>query len=840
MADSQRNSSNEYRDRLSSPGPFIGRIVNNIDPMRQGALEVELLRDVGNQNSANQQLYVVRYCSPFYGVSDLAVNGSDDKDFNHTQKSYGMWFVPPDIGCLVMVIFVESDPGQGYWVGCVQDAYMNHMIPGIAASKSVSDTVNDSTDQKWTGAKKKVTDKYGDNPVPVAEVNRASVKEGKLAPNAKVDDMKKPVHPIADSLSKQGTLGDPTRGTHTSSARRDTPSNVYGISTPGPLDKRNGSHKGSIGRKDSKITKFTSRMGGHSIVMDDGNDRKVRKTKPDEGPIEYVDIEAGGSGGLNNYPQDESFRIRTRTGHQILLHNSEDLIYITNSKGSAWIEFTSNGKIDIFCEDSISIHSKEDFNFVADRDINLHASRALNLFAGTRIRGQAVENVAFNAGGNVLFGAASDFSVTAGGATYISSSKGLHAKGQDVRLTSGGMTEIMSGGAMHVTSGASLNLLGAQTAISSQGTFDLLAGGALNITSASLGMGTGGNIVIKGAKVDINGPAPTTAKQAQSAVSADSSHHTIKELVLYPLPGVGSTIVKRAPSHEPWEHHENLNPPGFTSELTNREDPQMPYTKDGERTRIERNEDSQRVSSAQGGDAGYEKGNSSGTMGAGNFSRTSPTSKGATANQENDTRADPNTVYPTDYNDGSIDRMPKNWLQDEEFIAKTGKLASKYGMKLEEMMTLMFIESSCSPTAVNPNKVFVGLIQFGNQALTAINQKYKTNWNINNIVSLSRVQQLDIVEQFFDLNRQQYKIGNLTLGRMYLLQFYPAMVRDQPSAVIAYPYDTRSAFQRKVWEQNKGLRESPGGPITVASVMAVPERSVERVRLMLDRRNNKP
>ena len=72
-------------------------------------------------------------------------------------------------------------------------------------------------------------------------------------------------------------------------------------------------------------------------------------------------------------PHNELFRIRTRTGHQILLHNSEDLVYIANANGTAWIEMTANGKIDFFAEDSVSVHSKGDFNFKTDRDFNFQA-----------------------------------------------------------------------------------------------------------------------------------------------------------------------------------------------------------------------------------------------------------------------------------------------------------------------------------------------------------------------------------------------------------------------------------------------------------------------------------
>ena len=37
--------------------------------------------------------------------------------------------VPPDVGTKVLVIFVEGNISNGYWIGCVQDAYMNFTLP---------------------------------------------------------------------------------------------------------------------------------------------------------------------------------------------------------------------------------------------------------------------------------------------------------------------------------------------------------------------------------------------------------------------------------------------------------------------------------------------------------------------------------------------------------------------------------------------------------------------------------------------------------------------------------------------------------------------------------------
>lgn len=338
-------------------GPFLARVVSHLDPTYMGVLEVEILRPVGN-NQSEGQLHQVKMMSPFWGQTSVDHIAEDPNDYNNTQKSYGMWFVPPDPGCTVVVIFIDGDPKRGYWIGCVPDENMNFMVPGIAATEAVVE---------------------GGGRYPVAEYNKKA--NGQVSDPTKV---KKPKHTEqAKFLETQGLDKDDIRGLTTSSARREVPSSVFGISTPGPIDKQSGAKRGKIGKLEHQIPNaFVSRLGGTSFVMDDGDDKYLRKTPASEGPPLYAAVEQGETGGKETIPHNELVRIRTRTGHQILLHNSEDLIYIGNAKGTTWIELTSNGKIDIFAEDSISIHTKNDLNVVADRDINLSATRDLNLNAG--------------------------------------------------------------------------------------------------------------------------------------------------------------------------------------------------------------------------------------------------------------------------------------------------------------------------------------------------------------------------------------------------------------------------------------------------------------------------
>lgn len=299
----------------------------------------------------------------------------EDETYDNAQKSYGMWMIPPDPGSTVVVFFIEGDPRKGYWIGCVQDENMNFMMPGLAAT-----SYNIDGDEER---------------VPVAEYNKTAITSG----HNDSTKNKKAQHPFTKILAEQGLLKDDIRGITTSSARRETPSMVFGISTPGPIDKQG--PKGTIGKADDEIPgAFVSRLGGSTFVMDDGDDKFTRKKPAGEGPPEYASVEQDETDGDPTIPHNELVRIRTRTGHQILLHNSEDLIYIGNAKGTTWIELTSNGKIDIYAEDSISVHTKNDVNFTADRDINLTAGRNVNVNAGGQNRFTAAGATHIRSGGN--------------------------------------------------------------------------------------------------------------------------------------------------------------------------------------------------------------------------------------------------------------------------------------------------------------------------------------------------------------------------------------------------------------------------------------------------------
>lgn len=333
-------------------GPYIGTVKYTNDPIKQGRLGVNIPELTQTDTPTPEQIIWCNYLSPFYGAKSVnATQKSDANDYKTTQQTYGMWFVPPDIDTEVMVIFVkgEANKKNAFWIGCVQEPLTNQQVPGLASSTEIEKI--DARDATRGGIKQ-----YGTDLLPVGEKNRRMIEGAQTDTFA--NSVKFPINNIlADQLESQGLLIDSVRGTTSSSARREAPSQVFGFNTPGRI--RSDSRTVNIGVNGEGIQ--VDRDPGHSLVMDDGD-------------------EDG-----NN----QQTRIRTASGHQILMNDTEGTVYIANGSGKAFIEMEKNGKINIYSDRGIAIRSEGDFNLHSDKNINFHAKE--------KIRFTSEEDIVLNA-----------------------------------------------------------------------------------------------------------------------------------------------------------------------------------------------------------------------------------------------------------------------------------------------------------------------------------------------------------------------------------------------------------------------------------------------------------
>jgi uncharacterized protein (DUF2345 family) len=543
-------------------GPYEAIIVNHLDPYNMGTLEVELLKNgSGNNPERTGQLVTCKYLSPFYGVTPSMGTTAND-GYEYTQKSYGFWAVPPDVGTKVLVMFVEDNTNYAYWIGCIQDENMNFMVPDGRAS---TDLTTPNTPQDLQGIK-----------LPVGEYNKKTETGTGKDPTRFVKPYNKDFSQI---LQIQGLISDETRGTTTTSARREVPSGVFGMSTPGPTDKRPGAPTLDTGSEQNKTNYYASRLGGSSIVMDDGDDKLLRKGHAEEAPPFYASLEAGEAGGDETIPHNELLRFRTRTGHQILLHNSEDLIYIANSRGTAWIEITSDGKIDIHSQDSISVNSENDLNFTAFRDFNVEAGRNINMKASARYANFANKDGRGNEAGRVQIESKHAFNLDVGTESKITVGASHQLLvGSAIKAEAGAAVNIKSAGATNIDSDAAVNVI-------STAAMNLQAGANVNITSASSTLVSSGSNISLAAPGILSGDAGEVHWNSglSGSASAAGPAETPEPVVRLPLislpqitpgvsvPGTYQSILARSPQHEPWPHHENQNPQSFKLEETDRE-----------------------------------------------------------------------------------------------------------------------------------------------------------------------------------------------------------------------------------------------------------------------------
>lgn len=389
-------------------GPFLGVVMSNVDPTRSGRLQVYIEAFADGAMDDPAKWTTVSYLPPFGGQTPLppAKSGANNDIGNYpgNQTSYGMWFTPPDLGVTVLCVFVNGDRSQGYYLGVVPDQSMGQMVPAIGAVKKYKTTNQNQATY------------FADAPqLPVTEIN---VNNQKINDSPTFYDSEKPVQSyVAGVMFQQGLIFDTERGPIASSSQRETPSAVYGISTPGipiyqggmtPNDIRKKVNAGEIKPNQAQVI---GRVGGHSLLMDDGS----------------VDGE------------NAMIRLRTSKGHQITMSDSGNFFYIIHANGQTWLEFGVEGTVDVYSTNSINLRTKGDINLHADRDINMFAGRDFAVKAVRNMDLQAEVNLTAQCQNNLSIYSKGTIGIKSDGTLGIQSAGGSWEGGDALVFSAGGI-----------------------------------------------------------------------------------------------------------------------------------------------------------------------------------------------------------------------------------------------------------------------------------------------------------------------------------------------------------------------------------------------------------------
>ena len=386
-------------------GPFVGKVKNNVDPTRAGRLQVYIETFAGGNENDPTKWTTVRYLPGFYGYTPGGNTAADnDGQYPGNQNSYGMWFTPPDIGITVLCVFANGDRQLGYYIGVVPDNGIGHMVPAIgAAFNYVPQNKNQET--YFTDAAL----------LPVTEINTNNTA---LINSPRFFQQKKPVQSVvAQAMFQQGLSTDGERGPIRSSSQHETPSAVFGISTPGIPVYQGGMKPNDIRKKiqNNEIrpdqAQVISRAGGHTLVMDDG------------------DLEG----------DNALLRLRTPKGHQIMMNDSGNFFYIIHANGQTWLEFGQEGTVDVFSTNSINLRSQGDINLHADRDINMYAGGNIQVKSEKSTTMEAVTDFNISAQKDLKIYSKATIGVKADGTMALQSAGGSWNGGDDLKFTAGGI-----------------------------------------------------------------------------------------------------------------------------------------------------------------------------------------------------------------------------------------------------------------------------------------------------------------------------------------------------------------------------------------------------------------
>lgn len=297
---------------ISSPiGVYIGVVKRNDDNQNMGRLQV-YIQDFGGNPDDPESWISVSYASPFAGSTSIFKQGSNVESYDDTIKSYGMWFVPPDLEARVLVAFANGKIDLGYWFACLFQRGTQVSIPGIGSQRTYD----------------------GDN-IPAAPKNKRD----------KDPDLGKYVthKPMYDALKKQGLENDSLRGTSSSSVTRESPSKVMGILTPGQQQfvMDDGDSSGN-----SRLIRLRT-MNGVQLLLDDTGGHIYMISKNGES---WVEISADG---------------------QIHLYGSKDI----NIRSESNVNIRADNNVNIEAGNNVNIKAvSKNVQLQAGTDINTLAT----------------------------------------------------------------------------------------------------------------------------------------------------------------------------------------------------------------------------------------------------------------------------------------------------------------------------------------------------------------------------------------------------------------------------------------------------------------------------------
>ncbi len=454
--------------RKASPGisnrMTIGRVVDTNDPQQMGRVRA-FCPGFGDQTELTvQQIPWALYVSPLSGVSTFGRRGAEKSPISGP-VAYGMWNIPK-IGAYVLVGCIDDDPSLRFYAGCIQPQYMTHTMPH---GRFI-----------WQ------------QPDPNSTIGR--ILDGK--PDGPLDTHENKIQPLYDNLISHFTItgdkhpsGAPTQPHENLEWRTRGADNQVSAITNLHLQNKNdapGSKAADHEWGNFEFTTVDEENGERRVIKGPGygvDQHEPNDKYPATGGTNYDSlIYSWTTPGFHSISMDDRhenarIRIRTTSGHQIIMDDTNERIYISTAGGESWIEIDKVGNIDIYASKDISTHAGGDINFTTDKTFRVQAQEGIHFVSNDKFRvhafGQldirtedglnveAINNVHFRTNSSLFIESVANTDINVGNQLSISSGSdtNINTSGEGF-WTTGGEMHHLSGGTMFFTGGTDIHLNG--------------------------------------------------------------------------------------------------------------------------------------------------------------------------------------------------------------------------------------------------------------------------------------------------------------------------------------------------------------------------------------------
>lgn len=348
----------------------IGTVVDTNDPQQMGRLRIVCPQWGDQWDSPVEDLPWALFSTPFGGTTQLGSRGPGI-DSSTGSVAYGLWAIPK-VGAQALVMCVDGNPSTRIYMGCIFDQYTPHTLPH----------------GRYMYDEHPALPTTSSTPLPVGPVTSS---EGEIQP-----------------LSRNLHRAFGTTSTNEEFKTRGADYTATAIATE-QLDltfsKVADDFKVSSGTWSSTQGYSPSRLDPHAetTLTDTNRDSTV-----------YAMVSPGFHAiSMDDRQENCRMRLRTTSGHQILMDDTNERIYISTAEGNNWIEMDQCGNIDVFSTRRVSIHSADDISLKSDQTVRISGNEGVHI-NGKVINLQSTEAVNVKVGTTLVINAGSEIQVQSG------------------------------------------------------------------------------------------------------------------------------------------------------------------------------------------------------------------------------------------------------------------------------------------------------------------------------------------------------------------------------------------------------------------------------------------